>query len=233
MVIYLCDDSESDVLRLEHYLRSYADKRKLDFSLSMFSSGEDLLDAFMNNSSKPELIFLDIFMTGVCGMDVARQLRSMHYEGGIIFTTSSMEHAMDSYEVNALYYLQKPYDRSHFETAMSRCGDLLQKAHPRFSFSVRKKETSVPYEDILFFETGQSHTIILHTISDTYSFPGVLTQVIEFFHGVDQFCPVGRSFLVNLDYVIRIQDNDLVMSDDSIVQIPFRKREEVFEALEN
>ena len=143
MLIYLCDDSESDILRLKHYLNSYAEKRKLDFELTVFSSGEELLDAFSQALKKPELIFLDIFMAGINGMDAARQLRSMDYRGGIIFTTSSLEHAVDSYEVNAHYYLQKPYDRSRFENAMARCGSLLQKARPHFSFMIKKREYSV------------------------------------------------------------------------------------------
>lgn len=233
MLIYLCDDSECDIFRLKHYLCNYAEERKLIFDLTIFSSGERLLEAFRQSAQKPELIFLDIFMPGLNGMDTARQLRDMRYSGGIIFTTSSMEHAMDSYEVNALYYLQKPYDRNHFENAMSRCGSLLQKAHPHFSFTLKKREISIPFEDILFFETGQSHSIVLHTKSGVYSFSGTLTQIMSFFEGAEQFLLVGRSFLINLIHVTEQRENDLIMSDGSIVQVPVRKREEVFKALEN
>lgn len=143
MLIYLCDDSESDLLRLEHYLTAYAKQTKLTFELCLFSSGESLLSSFQKEKALPELIFLDIFMAELSGVDTASQLRDMHYEGGIIFTTSSTEHAMESYEVDALYYLQKPYDRTHFENAMRRCGKLLQKASPQFTFLRRKK--SFPY----------------------------------------------------------------------------------------
>ena len=224
MIIYLCDDSESDILRLEHYLHAYAVQMSLDFKLISFSSGEELLADFQASSHPaPELIFLDIFMTGQNGMAVARRLRSMDYSGGIIFTTSSTEHAMDSYEVNALYYLQKPYDRTHFENAMKRCASLLLKARPHFSFLQRKQTLSVPYEDILFFETGSSHTVCLHTAAQTYSFSGSLTQLAKHFEPMDCFLPVGRSYLVNLNHVTGIRDYDLLISDGSAVQIPLRK----------
>ena len=96
MLIYLCDDSESDLLRLKHYLNKYAEQLKLNFELFSFSSGEELLAAFQQADTKPELIFLDIFMEKLSGMEAARQLRSRNYQGGIIFTTSSTEHAVSS-----------------------------------------------------------------------------------------------------------------------------------------
>ena len=228
MLIYLCDDSESDLLRLEHYLTAYAKQKKLTFELCRFSSGESLLSSFQKAKVLPELIFLDIFMAELSGVDTANRLRDMHYEGGIIFTTSSTEHAMESYEVDALYYLQKPYDRTHFENAMLRCGKLLQKASPQFIFLRRKKEFSIPYTNIVFFEAGQAHSIFLHTVSGIYTFHGTLTQVAAQLTHAPCFLAVGRSFLINLNHTADRQENDLVMSDGSIVQIPLRKQEEIF-----
>lgn len=231
MLVYLCDDSESDILRLVHYLNGYAKQRQMNFELRIFSSGEELLAAFAQADPAPELVFLDIFMAELSGMAAARQLRQKGYKGGIIFTTSSSGHAMDSYEVNALYYLQKPYDRQHFENAMARCGALLQKARPHFTFQQRKKEMSVPYEDIIFFETGKSHTVTLHTVTGIYSLPCALTQVAECLKDAGCFLCVGRSFLINVRHVAGQIGSDLTMSDGSIVQIPLRRQREILEAV--
>lgn len=233
MLIYLCDDSESDTLRLEHYLNIYAKQMNMDFQLASFSSSRELVTTFSQADNKPELIFLDIFMPELNGMEAARKLRGLQYNGGIIFTTSSKEHAMDSYEVNAIYYLQKPYERSHFENAMSRCGPLLKKAKPHFTFACQKKIVTLPYEDIIFFETGKPHTIILHAISGNFSFSGALTQIAGSFSRTDYFLPVGRSFLINLDHVSRKSGNDIIMSDGSIVHVPLRKRGEILPIIEN
>lgn len=232
MLIYLCDDSESDTLRLKHYLNTYAKQMKLCFEIVSFSSGDELLTVFKQVNQKPELIFLDIFMANLNGIEVARYLRNIHYQGGIIFTTSSTEHAMESYEVYALYYLQKPYERKDFENAMTRCNVLLQKAKPCFTFTRKKKEFSIPHENIIFFETGQSHTIFLHTTSNIYSFSGTLTQITAFFKEIDSFLSVGQSFLINLNHVSGQIENDLIMSDGSIVQIPLRKRKDILTLIE-
>ena len=60
MQIYLCDDSESDLLRLQHHLKSYAREKTLSFELVSFASGELLLTTYEKSGEKPELIFLDI-----------------------------------------------------------------------------------------------------------------------------------------------------------------------------
>ena len=211
MLIYLCEDSESDALRLKHHLNTYATKHHCNMEILLFSSGEEMIQYYKEEKRYPALLFLDIYMNNQDGVETARILRSLGYEGGIIFTTSSTEHAMASYEVNALYYLQKPYSHTDFLNAMSRCDTLLEESNEVFTFSVRRKEYSLPYSDILFFETGQ-HNVLLHAISET-------------------FLPVGRSYLVNLNHVTGILQHDLIMEDHSIVQIPFRKRDEVSKAV--
>lgn len=84
------------------------------YDIVSFSRGEELMTEFRRTACQPDLVFLDIYMDGKNGIDTARLLRDMGYTGGIIFTTSSTEHVMNSYEINALYYLQKPCDYRHF-----------------------------------------------------------------------------------------------------------------------
>lgn len=233
MLIYLCEDSESDVLRLKHYLTTFLTENHYKFEITDFSSGEELLEAYKETSKKPELLFLDIYMEGTNGVDTARQLRNLGYIGGIIFTTSSTEHAMESYEVNALYYLQKPYNKNHFINAMERCRPILIKTQQTFTYISKKKELSIPYADILFFETGQQHTVIMHTLHDTIAFSGSLSQITASFLQVENFLSVGRSFFINLNHVKGKQENDLIMRDNSIVQIPIRKQREILYAVEH
>ncbi len=104
---------------------------------------------------------------------------------------------------------------------------------PSFTFIPKKEKLSVPYEDIIFFETGQTHTLFLHTASGIYSFFGTLAQITEFFKEADCFLRVGRSYLINLNHVSGQIGNDLSMSDGSIVQVPLRKQKQTLAAVEN
>ncbi len=233
MLIYLCDDSDADSLRLRHYLNAFAKESGLHFDIEMFSSGETLIASWTDAPKKPSLVFLDIYMEGISGVDAARRLRDMGYDAGIIFTTSSTEHAMDSYEVNALYYLHKPYDREDFGRAMERCRHILDNGREFFALNNKKQGFSVPYGDILFFETGSlSHSIILHTADDTHFFTGTMSRIAKAMQPTEMFLSVGRSFIINLNHVTGRLQNDLVMSDNSIIQIPLLKQDDAFAAIE-
>jgi len=231
MLIYLCENSGSDALRLEHHLNTFSREKQLNFDIISFSSGEELSASYKQALQLPDLVLFAVGENDRHGTDTARELRDMGYAGGIIFT-SSAELSAEADEVNALYCLPQPCDYSQFVYAMEQCGDIFQNARQNFTFQRKKKQISVPYTDILFFETGQQHTVILHTASEAISFRGTLSQIAEGVCHTDNFLPVGRSFLINLNQVKGRLKNDLVMSDGSIVQVPLRKQEDVLSEVE-
>lgn len=175
---------------------------------------------------KPSLIFLDIYMGNMNGMDVARALRDDGFSGGIIFTTSSTAHAMDSYNVDALYYLQKPYDHKDFTNAINRCSSIFTEAAKTYTVSIRGKDTALPLKDILFFETGR-HVTLVHTLTDTFSFTRVLTEVREDLKDCPTFLAVGRSYLVNRLYIREVTDTSIVMMNSDEIFIPVRLRDSI------
>ena len=61
MLIYLCEDSESDALRLKHHLNTYATKHHCNMEILLFSSGEEMLQHYKEEKRYPALLFLDIF----------------------------------------------------------------------------------------------------------------------------------------------------------------------------
>lgn len=154
------------------------------------------------------------------GMSVAHTLRKEHYEGGLIFTTSSMEHAMDSYNVDALYYLQKPYNHEDFMNAIRRCTSIFEGTSKLYRVNVQGKELQIPLRDILYFETGR-HVTLIHTLTDTISITKVLSEVCEDFEQNPEFIRVGRSYLINRLYVRNVDQTEVEMMDSAVIPIPF------------
>lgn len=75
--------------------------------ITCFSGGEAFLEAW--SAGRYELVILDIFMGSLSGMDVARRIRRTDGDVRLVFATSSNEFASESYEVNASFYLRKPF----------------------------------------------------------------------------------------------------------------------------
>ena len=69
MVIYICDDSKPDLMRLAHHLKEYIQNLDMNIEIRSFSSGESILAAYERALVKPSLIFLDIYMGNMNGME--------------------------------------------------------------------------------------------------------------------------------------------------------------------
>ena len=234
MIIYICDDTENDCLRLKHNLDTYqktirANYLISEFTVTTFFSGEQLLQTWNRNNIKPDLLFLDIYMTGGNGIDVARKLRNDGFDGGIIFTTSSKEHAMASYDVNALYYLQKPYTHSHFLNAMDKCKSILNASARCFRGFIRRKEYVIPYHEIVCFEIS-GHSVILHRMEDSLTFHLSMKEILSEVSDISYFLPCGKSYLVNLNYVDTCIDLNFILKNNFIVPIPYRSKNDVITA---
>ena len=118
MWIYLCDDDPVDRFRTEYFLKQYAARRSFRVQIQTFLSAAELLQAFQTAAEPPFLILLDILMSSLDGMAAAKQLRLSGYEGSIVFTTSSTEHALESYSVYADGFLAKPFTYDDFVFTM-------------------------------------------------------------------------------------------------------------------
>ena len=230
MIIYICDDSQADLMRLSHYLSKVISHLNTEVTIQSFTSGQDLLKAFMCAAEKPVLLFLDIYMPDSDGMQTAVTLRENGFTGGIIFTTSSTSHAMDSYNVDALYYLQKPYDSTDFLNAMKRCSSILKDASKTYTFLSKGIEVQIPLKDILFFETGR-HVTLLHTSSEVLSFTRVLSEVCTDFADNPDFIRVGHSYLINRLYISSFTESEITMADSTVILIPSRLRKAICQNL--
>lgn len=122
MRIAIVDDAAEDLKALEAGVRRWAEEKGIPLipPPALFENGEALLDDFARDTY--DVIFLDIFMDGIGGMEVARRIRETDSVCRLVFTTASPEFAVESYEVDSSYYLVKPFGSEKLAAALDRCG---------------------------------------------------------------------------------------------------------------
>ena len=117
----IIDDMVSDAEKLSEFLNNWAGKMETRLALlDWYESGEAFLQNF--DLRKYDVIFIDIYMEGITGMETARRIRNIEKSCCLIFTTNTPDYGAESYEVNAAYYLVKPYCYEQLAQAMARCG---------------------------------------------------------------------------------------------------------------
>lgn len=232
MLIYICDDMEQDRMRLRHSLEKYSRTLAEQYEISeveieSFGAADEMIRTFRRSRQKPDLIFLDIYMQERDGMEAARLLRRSGCEAGIIFVTTSDEHAIESYDVDALYYLKKPFTRERFQAAMDKCREIFRVNAACFTGISNRKNYSIPYRNILYFEKS-GHTVIVRIRrGEPVSFYVSMNEIREKVKNFPAFLAVGKSYIVNMNDVKREKDGMLEMSDGTVISIPVRSQKEV------
>ena len=147
MQIVICDDDS----RISAVLAEKVGKLYPDSEISTVNSGEELV-AFIGNTS-PDIVLLDIQMTGMDGMETARKLRADGCESVIIFVTGVSDYVFDAFDVRAFHYLIKPVSDEKLK-------DVLETAEASIR-GLNSKEKATDNDRYFTIQSGGSHIRVL------------------------------------------------------------------------
>ncbi|WP_323617096.1 LytTR family DNA-binding domain-containing protein [Erysipelothrix rhusiopathiae] len=208
--IVLCDDDNVVIEKYRYLIKRYAMSRGMEVELSSFSRGEDLIFELTDHYEEPDIIFLDVFMDELNGVEVAKQIRAMGYNSQIIFLTSSSDYVFDAFDVGSLNYLIKQdTDDTRFRTVL---GQVLTQIDKRsgdfFDCNFGAESRRIPFKDISHFEIYR-RVMRVHFNNDEY---------FDFYETMDHlttrlanrnFVRVHRSYLVNLNHIVLFKNQTL------------------------
>ena len=215
-----------DDIQMHDRLHAYLNELLGDSSeIIGFPSGEEFLFAWKPGAF--DLIILDIFMDRLTGMDVAREIRKTDWDVRIVFSTTSNEFASESYEVNACYYLHKPFGRDRVKAMLDRI-DLAEIEKMRTA--KLPDGTSVRLRNIIYVDFA-SHRVTLHCKhNDDTVVRASLSEIEPLLCAYPYFFSPSKGIIVNF-YEVTAQTGDtFTMSDGRSIPISRRKAKEVLEA---
>lgn len=214
--IAVCDDLREERASLTRMTQAFCRGRGLTAHIYPFSSGEELLAA-MRSPGRFHIIFLDIYMPGLSGIETARRIRRLDSTVVLIFATTSIEHGMEGFEVEACDYLVKPFREEDVARSLGWCLEHWSDRLRGLSVYAEGEWMDLPLPSIVYIEVldHQSH---IHTQRRV-----VITRrgLDDLSGDVDNgdFLRCHRSFLVNMDHVQGIEGPNFRMDDGSLVPI--------------
>lgn len=221
ITVAICDDSAQERETMRSYVETYCKEKIAECSISTFESAEDLINDKM--ASHSDAILLDIYMNGMDGMTCAKLLRDNGYTGCFVFITTSREHAIDGYAVEALDYLTKPVTYPRMCKAMNRVFRNCEGALTSITVSVDGKQTLLLLRDIYYIETGNNHNTLLHLTGGIINSTTLISDIDALLQPYPNFLRCHRSYLINMNYVERVDDGMVIMQDGSHVLLPVRR----------
>ena len=166
--IAICDDELQELDCAHSYLTKYIQMHpQYEITIRSFSAPLELL-SYVAEHGGFDILLLDIYMAGMLGTDAARELRQLGDNGEIIFLTTSRDHAIDAFEVDAAQYLIKPYAEAGIFAALDRVMQRIKRINRdrRVIVTLKTSEgmTRLAIGDVVFTETGRNNYQIVHTI---------------------------------------------------------------------
>lgn len=221
--IAICDDSYIDAEIMKSFLKDYYEKKNSFCEISIYSSGEELIDTYQSDGNKYHLLFLDIYMKQLNGIETAAIIRKFDEHVKIVFCTVSLDHAVDSYDVFAYGYLLKPFDVSKLRTILDKftktiLGNEVSYIRVKSEYANRL----VALSDIVYIESNDKVLYIHKKHNEIVKTYAKLSHIEEQL-GNKNFLRCHQSFIVNLSYVTGIEESEFktVLRE----KVPIRKKD--------
>ena len=214
----IVDDEPLAVRLLESYVEKTPD-------LELMASFTDSINAINAiKTQKPDLIFLDIQMPTIDGMELAHSLPE---ETRVIFTTAFKEYAFESYEVNALDFLLKPVRYNKFLAAVEKARKLYQQPsapqpqqQTTLFIRVEGEWRNVTIDQITYVN-GMKDYVMFYLDNEPKPLITHLTmKAVEEMLPKEKFLRVHRSYIVAVDKIQKVDRNDCIYIGKEIIHIP-------------
>lgn len=227
--IAICDDEEIFGDKVNAQLREYLAHCDEQFEIDRYSSGKELA-ALGNDVKQYDIVFLDINMDEMDGLETAAKIRKVSDDIYIIFVTAFLKYTVKGYEVNAFRYLLKnaPNFKNSFEECMDSLFEKMKLVSDKRTYQFAEKEYTFFTSKLAYIES-RLHKLEFHIEEksvQTYSLRGTLDRMEEDLNN-GMFVRIHQSYLVNLAFIKSMDRNGVTLTDGVILPVARSRYKEV------
>lgn len=213
--VAIVDDRETDAQFVRDLLIDWSENRQLGIQAQTFSSAESFLFRYAEDKDW-DILLLDIEMGSMDGVTMAKRVRRDNEAVQIVFITGYSDYISEGYEVAALHYLMKPVSREKLLTVLDRAIEKCRQQERCLILESAGELVRIPFYDIRYLDVRQNYVTVHakddHTVKRTLG---------DFEKDLDnRFCRVGRSMIVNLSFIQRVNKTEIRLSDGTVLPLP-------------
>ena len=220
MKIAICDDREDDRGALKVLLEAYGQ----DFEIREYGSGKSLCGD-MDYTRECGIVFLDINMDGMDGLETARQIKAKCPKVHIVLVTAYVNYALDGYKVKASRFLLKDDLEQTLQECMDDIRREIQREERVVEFGFVEGNVRLRVDDIIYIETSR-HKNVFYTQGQTFSIYKKMDELEEELKGMG-FVRIHQSFLINMKYIEKISSYVMILTTGKEISVPKSRYPEV------
>lgn len=226
--ILIFEDNPEEQATLRAHLERYATEHGEDFQIAWLKSAVE----FVEGSETADLIFMDIDLPGINGMEAATLLRSFDQQTPLIFVTNLSQYAVRGYEVDALDFIVKPVTYYNFSMRMDKAMRVMRRTAGRnVVIQTKAGMRVIPLAELISVEV-LNHNLAYRAVGydDALEVRGSLASIERELEG-GPFVRISNSCIVNMGHVRDIQGNELRMSDGRVLYFSRARRRPAMERI--
>ena len=229
--IALCDDDPRTLEEVSRYIQKYAEKKNNPtLEVFPFDSARSLKNA-LDEEKSFDIFVLDVYIGDEIGTTLAKSIRKRGIESPIMFLTTSIEHAPESFETGTLRYLLKPINPPKFYEAMDVA--LIQSEKLRERLVKLKTESGVESINVSRIMFSEAHAHYQYVALENGKQIRVRMTVMELYATLMKwggFTRVGSAYIINLRNVKNVSTSEVYLYNDISIPIPRGKHLEIKKA---
>ncbi len=217
LIIAICDDEQQFVDNIKQHLNFYSNDKNIDFEIYTFSSGIDLL----NSNKKFNIAILDVEMPDIDGIELGKKLREANKQIVLMYITAYKKYLDQALNLNAARFFEKPIDSRRFYDGLDNA--IMRIDNTTINFFLKDKSSSVRIsaDDIIYIEIEQiGHRKTKVVTKDAVY---ISSNKISFWEEKlvsTMFVKTHKSYIVNLNYVTKHENNCLIMDNNEDYIVP-------------
>ena len=228
--IGICDDEIEFCTELEKFVQKFVEKENILAETEVFISGEEFLKA-LSDGQMLDLLFLDIELGGIDGVEVGHRLRERIENEAIqiVYISSKESYAMQLFQIRPMDFLTKPTSMEKVSKVMSEYKRLFIDRNVFFTYNIGRSKYRVSENEIMYFQC-EGKKIGINTTTDKREYYGRMAD-IEKQISANKFCTIHKSYIVNINYVSEFCPEEVVMCNGIRLPISQSMRKKVREKI--
>ena len=211
----ICDDSVVDSNYVKELVTQWANDKKYQVNIDIFSSAEAFIFHYVENKEYYVLL-LDIEMGNMDGVTLARQIRKSNKSVQIVFITGYSDYIAEGYDVEALHYLMKPLKKEKLYDVLDRAVNKMMQNEKYLVLNTFDEMIRIPLHETIYIDVDRNY-VTVHSNKD-YTVKKTLAEIEKELD--ERFFRIGRSAIVNLKYISRVTKTDVYLNNGIILQLP-------------
>lgn len=225
MNIVICDDNEKFVAELESKIRREAALKDVIFQVKTFNSSKELLASDLSDC---DVLFLDIDMPNINGLEAARMIRMNYPDLILVFITGWIEYAPAGYRVNAFRYLLKKNLSEELPVCLDEVQAKMFENAAMVTIQTRERTLEIAIKNILYLEGTSHRSVYLHLAKEQKAIEcvGKLADYEALLSG-SGFLRLQKSYLANMEHIVKIRNYLAFMRDGTELKVSERQYAEI------